>query len=73
MTGNAQIDHRKYFIFFFYIDHRRSAALISAFVFAIDSTIILNFLNLKPSSVVVQPSLFRTWSESPKTVFSNPR
>ena len=27
--------------------------------------------SLQPSSVVVQPSLCRTWSETPKTVFSH--
>ena len=43
--------------------------LISVFVFATWIAQSLYFLNPKFQSVVVQPGLCRTWSETPKTCF----
>ena len=42
--------------------------LIRTFVFATWIVLSLYFLSQKPSSVVVQPGLCWTWSETPKTV-----
>ena len=51
----------------------KSAKLISVFVFATRIVNSLYFLNPKPSSVIVQPGLCRTWSETPKTGFLTSR
>ena len=46
-----------------------TAQLISAFVFAIQTVQFLFFLNIKPSSVLVQPGLSQPFLETPVTVF----